>query len=196
MEAGLGLVESRLLICSIGMQLDIQVWTLGTGWNERRWDIPDTGGRSLETQLIKQDDDLGILTLQRKAKEKGLREKGRERTVREVGRGSGGNSDSEPSRRGFQEESSPGSQTDLRSDPSFTACWLWLWASSLTSQPLFPEDGVVKMLCATKQWGRISLSSLTSSLLKAGSFHLSTLMLNPQGSQHLVPGKPLVASEG
>lgn len=36
--------------------------------------------------------------------------------------------------------------------------------------------GGVKVLGAAKQWGRMSLSSLTLSLLKAGSFHLSLLV--------------------
>lgn len=40
---------------------------------------------------------------------------------------------------------------------------------------------MVKVLCAARQRGRINLSSLTSSLLKAGSFHLSTLGLGPSG---------------
>lgn len=42
------------------------------------------------------------MSFQRKAKEESLGEKSQGKAVREVGRESGGNSDSEPRRRGFQ----------------------------------------------------------------------------------------------
>lgn len=44
------------------------------------------------------------------------------------------------------------------------------------------EDGVVKVSSVAEQEGRISSSNLISSSLKACRFHLSTLVLGPQGS--------------
>lgn len=61
-------------------------------------------------------------------------------------------------------------------------------ASSLVSKPLLPEDGVVKVSYAAEQGGRISSSNLASSSLKAHSFHLSILVLGPQGSGEGVRG--------